>query len=314
MDHPQNNAWLDHAAAARLATPHETVRLNVDGLRREYVLHRPAGWDGRAPLPLVLMFHGGGGTARVSIYATGWSDKADAERFLVVYPQATRKDPTRPPTFLRNPTFWNVGSGFGHAEKAGVDDVAYVRAALDHVAASMRVDETRIYASGFSNGAAMALRCGVEFGPRLAAIGAIAGHLWRRDTPPTRAAPLLYICGGADPIVPPAGGDVLSPWGKTHRLPAVADTVGTWARWCGCESAPRVLRDEDGLRHVRYEPNAGGAAVEWITLAQAGHVWPGGPLVLSEKITGPSCSRVNATNTLWDFFQRHVAAPTRWER
>ncbi|HBJ36778.1 MAG TPA: hypothetical protein DDZ51_18890, partial [Planctomycetaceae bacterium] len=46
-------------AAANL----QTVTLTVDGIERRALVHVPPGYDGKAAMPVVLMFHGNGGTA-----------------------------------------------------------------------------------------------------------------------------------------------------------------------------------------------------------------------------------------------------------
>jgi poly(3-hydroxybutyrate) depolymerase len=46
-------------AAANL----QTVRLTVDGVDRRALVHLPPAYDGKVALPVVLMFHGNGGTA-----------------------------------------------------------------------------------------------------------------------------------------------------------------------------------------------------------------------------------------------------------
>jgi polyhydroxybutyrate depolymerase len=280
---------------------HPAFRVTTGGISREYLLHAPAGHDDSSPLPLVVMLHGGGGTAKTAATATRLSEKADQAGFFAVYPQALPRDTVRPVTFLRNPTFWNVGSGFGHAERLRIDDVAYVRAVLDDVADRNPIDRRRIYVAGFSNGAALALSVAVDLSERIAAVTAVAGHLWRKDVAPKRPVPLLYMIGAQDPIVPPAGGVVHSPWGKDHTLPPVRDTIEQWARWLGCSVEPHIVpapQQRDG-------PGSGGGEVLFHTLDEAGHVWPGGVPVLAERIAGPSSNALDATGEMWRFFERY---------
>jgi polyhydroxybutyrate depolymerase len=254
------------------------------------------------------MIHGGGGTAKTAATTTRLSEKSDQAGFVAVYPQALARDPGRPVTFLRNPTFWNVGSGFGHAERLEIDDVAYVRAVLDDVLARNPIDAKRIYVAGFSNGAALALRVAVDLSERIAAVAAAAGHLWRKDVAPVRPVPLLYMIGDQDPIVPPAGGVVHSPWGKDHTLPPVRETIELWARWLGCPGTPQIVPAPPGVRTERFGPGRGGSEVLFCTVAGGGHVWPGGVPVLAERIAGPSSAALNATDEMWRFFEQHTLA------
>lgn len=281
---------------------HSVHRLGRQEPPREYVVHAPAGWNGCTPLPLLLMIHGGGGTPRTAAYATGASRVADARTFLVVYPAALPRNADRPVSFLRNPTFWNVGSGFGHAERLQIDDVAYIAAVFDDVAQRYPIDRGRVFVAGFSNGAALALRVAVDLSDRLSAVTAIAGHLWRRDRRPARPVSLLFMAGTADPIVPPAGGLVHSPWGKDHLLPPVRDTVVQWADWLEISAPPRVSMISERVQVEEFGPGALGATVRFITIEGAGHVWPGGPSVLNEKISGPQTTRFDATAAMVEFF------------
>jgi polyhydroxybutyrate depolymerase len=300
-------------------SPGEHARtIHVEGRKRAYIVHvppqsrtlQPARMPGHDDLssrglPLVFVFHGGGGTARLAILATGWSQKADEIGFFAVYPEALRPDPQRPPTFLRNPQFWNVGSGLGYAEREGVDDVAFVRALLDELSASLAIDARRVYATGFSNGAALTFRLGMELSDRFAAIGPVAGNLWRQEPKPSRAVSMIYITGTADPMNPLDGSQIGSPWGPVLQPPPIEQTVRTWASWVGCPPEPGMLSDRDGVRHMRYGPGERGAEVDFYIIEGAGHAWPGGLPVLAERLAGKPTDKLNATGVIWEFFERH---------
>jgi polyhydroxybutyrate depolymerase len=279
--------------------------MTVGSHRRDYVLHVPVLRHPERPRPLVLAFHGGGGTAKLAALSTGWSDRADRVGFFVVYPEGLRPDPRRPATFLRNPPFWNVGAGVGYAERVNADDVGFVRRLLDELCASLPVDGSRVYATGFSNGASMAFQTAMELPERIAAIAPVSGYLRRRAPRPTRPVSMIYIAGAADPLVPLEGGAVESPWGEREQRPPVARSVETWAGWLGCPPEPRLVTDRGGVRRVRYGPGDQGAEVEFITIADAGHVWPGGPAILAERIAGRTTDKLDATAVIWEFFERH---------
>ena len=60
--------------------PGQTVNLRLEsgGWNREFQMHVPAGYDEDAPTPVVLYFHGWGGSGSVSWYRA----QADASTFL----------------------------------------------------------------------------------------------------------------------------------------------------------------------------------------------------------------------------------------
>ncbi|MBS0012966.1 MAG: hypothetical protein KFF46_03255, partial [Desulfobacterales bacterium] len=66
----------------------ETIKVDVRemGFRRSYRVHMPAGSAGDGKLPLLVMLHGAFETAKTMERLTGFSDLADRENFIVVYP------------------------------------------------------------------------------------------------------------------------------------------------------------------------------------------------------------------------------------
>jgi polyhydroxybutyrate depolymerase len=284
------------------------LSIRVDDRERDYLLYVPHRHGHAAGLPLVLFFHGGGGSARLSVLTTGWSDKAEEHGFYVVYPEAVRPDVERSPTFLRNPQFWNVGSGVGQGELEDVDDVGFVRTLLDHLSDRLRIDSRRVYASGFSNGAALVFRVAMEASERFAAVGPVSGYPWREGPRPEHPPSVIYITGTADPMNPIDGSVIDSPWGALRQHPPVEQAVSKWADWLGCPPEPRTLQDKDGVKRLRFGPGEQGVDFDYCTIEGAGHAWPGGPQVLAERIGGKPTDKLNATDVIWEFFEQHPRA------
>ncbi len=287
---------------ASFGSRHQARRLVHQDREREYLIHVPAGSSDNTRLPAVVMCHGAGGTAKTAALATGLSEQADQRNFVAIYPQAVPRDPQKPVTFLRNPTFWNVGSGFGHAERLAIDDVGYLHALLDDARNHYPIDPSRVFIAGFSNGAGFALRAAVDLCEQISSVAAVAGHLWKKQPPLRRRTSLLYIIGDDDPMVPRLGGLVHSPWGKTHQLPPVVETVETWAGWLGWQGEVVESNPKAGVRRLTYNTAERGLRVEYFRLSETGHVWPGGPALLADRIVGPASTIVNATDLMLDFF------------
>lgn len=136
--------------AERRGPGEHTLALKVGEQARRYIVHVPPSYTDKTNMPVVIMFHGGGGTARGAMRETGWAQKADREGFLAVFPEATLPDPTKPSRFGSNGQTWNDGSGRFHSGERNVPDVAFVNVLLDDLAARFAVDSHRIYATGFS--------------------------------------------------------------------------------------------------------------------------------------------------------------------
>lgn len=248
------------------------------GLVRQYLLHVPPG-DG--PFPLVMMLHGAGGSAEVAGDETGWSRLADVAGFAVVYPEGMAVRPDKKSKFLTNPQTWTDGSGRGRH-----DDSGFLIAVLDNLCDV--TDPSRVYVTGFSNGAGMTFRFAAEHADRIAAIAPVAGHCSVVDPKPIRPVPTFYLIGDADPLVPLAGGTVRTPWGKAAGQPPVSATLERWATAISG-------RPGSELFPVKIVPGLG-------------HHWPGGNGLLGEKLGGPVSSSVDATAEIWDFFRRHSLA------
>ena len=62
--------------------------INIEGLNRTYLLYLPSDFNINEPLPLVLSFHGGTGSANDQLAIADMRDLADSENFILVYPDA----------------------------------------------------------------------------------------------------------------------------------------------------------------------------------------------------------------------------------
>lgn len=279
--------------------------INIGSLDRHYIAYIPKDYDGKKPVSLVIMLHGGGGTAKGAMEETGWTGKADKEGFMVVFPEAVRHDESQPPRFLRNPQFWNDGSGRAYSGRENIDDIGFFNALIDDLMLSYVIDEHKIFITGFSNGASMAYRAGIELSKRIAAIAPVSGHIWIKPPGIERTVSVLSITGMADPLNPLYGGESITPWGDTEIKPPMADSVKTWAELVNCLGDPEVIRDENGVKTISYGKCGNSAEALFCTIDDLGHVWPGGKSLLHERIVGKGSDKLNATDTIWEFFKKH---------
>ncbi|NUW35520.1 polyhydroxybutyrate depolymerase [Nonomuraea sp. SMC257] len=270
-------------AANAAATGRTTVHtITVDGRQRSYRLHRPASLPAKAPL--VVMMHGGFGSARQAERSYGWDAEADRRRFAVAYPDG--------------PAAWDVGDGCcGRPGREQVDDVAFITRMIADVGHRLGIDSGRVYATGISNGGMMAYRLACD--TRIfAAVGPVATTRLG-DCPAPAPLSVIHIHGLADETVRfdgAAGTGIAEIDG-----PPVPEVVAGWRAVDHC-GRPTVTRS--GPVTTEAARCARGRAVTLITVEGAGHQWPGGQVV-RERADPPS-KALDATAVIWDFFAAHA--------
>jgi len=273
--------------------------LTHGGLQRTYAYVVP---PGTGPFPVVLVLHGGGGSAWGIARHTGFVQLAQEEGFMAVFPQG----------FQRH---WNDGRQvpFLEAHRRGVDDVGFILALLDTLARVWPVDTQRIYAVGMSNGAMMAFRLACEAPQRFAAVAAVAGLMPTRLVPhcsPASPVSVLILHGTQDPWVPWDGGEVRVGGRARGTVLSAWETAEFWAQRDGCsdsvslQSLPdRDPHDGTRIRLFRWGSCRNGAEVRLYQVLGGGHTWPGAPRY--SRWSGRTCQDVNATRLIWEFFQQH---------
>jgi polyhydroxybutyrate depolymerase len=271
---------------------------------RSYTVCLPSTIDRAASSPLVIMLHGGGSSSSMVLQKYDWADKAYRGKFILALPDACLPFPEKPASFRHNPRAWNDGSGYGYAAEQNIDDTGFIGAMIEEIISSFGVDPARIFVSGFSNGASMAMRAGLELSGKIAAIGPVSGHLWLRNASPSRPVPMIYIIGGQDPVNPLGGGYSVLPWGKRILKPPVRETIDLWLKLNGCDHKPELKAAENGVKITKYGLSFG-CELLYYEVEGLGHVWPGGVEELPRNLTGPRCDRLNATDAIWEFFKAH---------
>jgi polyhydroxybutyrate depolymerase len=282
----------------------------VGELDRHYTVHVPPGYDGRTPVPVVVMLHGGGGTSKGAATETGWGAKADEAGFLAVFPNAMSRDPSQPSSFARNPQLWNDGSDRFYPGQKPPDDVGFINAMLDQLMEKFAVDERRVFFTGFSNGASMTFRVGAELSKRIEAIAPVAGACWMEKLALERPVPMCYMTGTADPLNLIEGGVPKLATGASDKVrakpkPPVRESIRKWANALGCPVAPKESSESNGVHIESYGPGRGGAEVVYVTVEGLGHTWAGGKSLLPESMVGKRSDKLKATDFIWDFFQKH---------
>ncbi|MCA9685038.1 MAG: alpha/beta hydrolase fold domain-containing protein, partial [Myxococcales bacterium] len=201
--------------------------IEVDGTRRDFLLHVPEGAAPAEGRPLVIAFHGAYSTPDATEDYTGLSTLADAENFVVVYPKGKQR-------------LWNDGR-----IPDAYDDVAFTAALIDHLIAGEDVDPDRVFVTGISNGGFMAHRIGCDLGDRVAAIAPVAGTLSQElleVCEPAGPVAMMMFMGTDDDLVPYEGGELGGKLGAGifGTMLSARDTAEQWAGFEGCVGEPAL--------------------------------------------------------------------------
>jgi polyhydroxybutyrate depolymerase len=274
-------------AQAVLPVGSSTHSIEVDGVSRTYIVYRPGSLPARAPL--VVMLHGGFGSASQAQKSYGWDAEADRGHFVVAYPDGLNRA-------------WNTGGGCcGVPGKTNADDTGFITAMVSAIERQLPVDTARVYATGISNGGIMAytLACRTSI---FAAIGPDSATELG-SCPAPHPLSVIHIHGTADQSIPYQGGEG---GGVAHIDGPSVPSLN--ARWRGIDHCATPAVKTAGAVTTSTASCPAGHAVELITIAGAGHQWPGAasrPLLQRILGTDPPSTALNATQVIWQFFAAH---------
>lgn len=292
-------AWT---AAASEGTVEKTIE--AGGIEREYLIHVPPSYSKAKPVPLVFVFHGGGGSGKNGDRFTGFSPLADREGFIVVYPSAIHKN-------------WNDGREAEaiESQRNKVDDIGFIAALLKQIESEYSIDPKRIYATGPSNGGIFSNMVGAKMSDRFAAIAPVIGGMAvsvANDFSPSEPVSVLMINGTEDPLVPFGGGQVHAFGQDRGAIIPTVETVKKWVAHDGCGPKPELHdvpdRDPDDETRARFAVYSGGknnTEVIAYTIEGGGHTWSGGSQYLPKAVVGRVCHDFDATEVIWEFFKSH---------
>ncbi len=274
-------------AAPALPVGSSTHSIEVGGVSRTYIVYRPASLPARAPL--VVMLHGGFGSASQAQNSYGWDAQANQGHFVVAYPGGLNHA-------------WNTGGGCcGKPGKTNADDTGFITAMVSAIERQLPVDADRVYATGISNGGIMAytLACHTEI---FAAIGPDSATELG-SCPAPHPLSVIHIHGTADHAIPYQGGEGS---GVAHIDGPSVPSLN--ARWRGIDHCAAPAVSTKGVVTTSTASCPAGQAVELITIAGAGHQWPGAasrPLLQRILGTDPPSTALDATQVIWQFFAAH---------
>ncbi|AVP98679.1 hypothetical protein C7S18_16445 [Ahniella affigens] len=252
-------------AAAQYTTSNRT--LQVGPIQRSYLLATPN--SGSAGKPLVLSFHGDGGTG-AGMRSSLPMETAAGGGAVFVYPNASNAPA--------------VGGTFEYfsdsGRSAGVD---FVRAVIDALETELQIDRSRVFLAGFSGGATMinALGCRME-ADEIRGLGIHSGSLYPIND-------FTYTGNGGVSCALPAS---MLIWGEADNTSGVTFAIGQGVRdnhrfTQTCASTNTPFAPSPCIQYESCQRD-----VAWCQIPAMGHsIW------------------AQAATAFWNFFSAQSPAP-----
>ena len=170
-----------------------TKRQNVD---REFYIYLPNGIDlSNSQVPLLFSLHGYTSRALWNMGYSGFQSLADRDKFIAIYPQGTILPST-------GETHWNVG---GWTYGSPTDDVDFISSLIDWAYSEFKIDRSRVYSTGMSNGGYMSYHLACNLSSKIASVASVTGSMTPEtynSCSPNHPTAVMQIHGDVDTVVP----------------------------------------------------------------------------------------------------------------
>ena len=244
-------------------------------------MYQPSNLDTNSSIAVLFALHGYGSSAMTHFNYTNYEPIANANNFIVVYPQGTTSGGLN--------THWNNG---GWTSKSTAKDIEFIDTVIDLLREKISIDETRIYSSGMSNGGYMSYHLACNLDNTFAAVVSVTGSM-TNDTydncAPSHPISAMQIHGLQDLTVPYLG----SGWSKS-----IDDVIDYWVNYNSCDNNPETLikysNDNDLISIDTYNGCLNNVNVKLILHPEMGHTWP-----FTESYS------IDASQEIWDFVSKY---------
>ncbi len=273
------------------------ISIEVDSLTRWFKLVIPPDYDHTEPRPLLFCFHGGNlSMAFMMNNRKDLRERCAAENWILVFPNGSNV------TTNRGPSTWNAMHCCGPSFTHNIDDIEFVTTMIDTISAVLRIDSTRIYAMGGSNGGMLTHRLAAEIPEVLAAVAVNAASIGGQTTlqspevavNPSVPIPIILIHGMSDRKVSFIGGESID--GGRADI-SFRRSVELWAdnnQGAGSQADTTLVKGLNGdVWIITYSDPRPDVEVRAIAIENQCHGWPG----LED-------SGFDGTNAMVDFLMR----------
>lgn len=249
-----------------------------NGENREYLLYIPTSYDGSSAVPLLLNFHGYGGSASAFMTNADLRTLAELDNFILAYPQGS---------CLEGSSHWNP-CPIGGDNKSDVDDVDFVESVVNEISAQYNVDTKRIYAAGYSNGAMMAFGLAHYKSEWIAAVASVSGTMLDCTSTPSHPMPVISLHGTSDGVIPYSG---------SNDFNSPQSVLDYWINFNNTVQNPSINEVTNGgvtIEHHKYDQGDNDVSVEHYKYVGEDHIW------FHTTYQGK-----NASQLIWDFVSQY---------
>lgn len=290
---------------------------------RPYFVYTPADYQPSIAVPLIVMLHGCTQTPAEFAVGTQMNQLADRKHFIVVYPQQTIANDQMKCWHWFDSADQSRGSG----EPA---IIAGITQTVERNTAQWNIDTHRVYVTGISAGAAMAVVLGATYPDIFTAIGIHSGGEYGAATSasqiPTaasvggpdpvqqgqaayramgsaaRVVPTIVFHGTMDPVSRPINGDqVVQQWMQTDYLASQHIYHASFNNPSSITHGQ--VPDGHSYTVYRWNDDNGSEIQEYWKIDDMGHAWAGGNI--SAAFTDPLAP--DASLAMYNFFISHSA-------
>jgi len=274
-----------------------TKTMIYDGESREYIVYIPQGCTSSIACPILFSFHGGSGYAADFIQTNDMRPIADTANFIAVYPQGAI-DPEG------GTTSWI------HKAPTDHDDIFFVEEIIEELTLQYNIDQSRVYACGYSEGAILSYELGCRLNSKIAAFAAVSGSMlddyYRND---------IYAWGTCEPVHPTAmmlipGTIDQNPhstyeglsFGEMPLYMSANEITTFWSNYNNTDTSPNIINIEDispfdgsTVERKTWLNGDNCSSIQELKVIGGDHDWPGSFGNMD----------INATNEIWNFVSQY---------
>ena len=282
---------------------------------RSYSIYVPSTWQTNVSSPLLIALHGLSGWDLQLMDNTGFNNLAEANNFIVVYPNGTGEK-----LGDRGIRSWNGGKvgwctsgNCPPSQISKIDDVGYISKLIDDVSNRYLIDSKRVYLTGHSNGSQLTQRLACQLSNRITAVAVVAGHLALDTCNPDSPVSLLQIYGTEDTLNPENGGTAKISFGiysYAFNSEPVMKSVQKIAAANGCSANYTENNNflNKDLTIYTWPGCKSGVVVSSMKILGASHAWMGHPAQSADsvKLSGEPYMKIDASKVIWAFLANKV--------